>query len=53
MKIESLESVHAGYINTPLEPMPRLAAALANSWTQTPSMRRWGWPAASISSATI
>ena len=28
MKIESLESVPAGYINTPLEPMPRLAAAL-------------------------
>ena len=28
MKIESLESVHAGYVNTPLEPMPRLAAAL-------------------------
>ena len=28
MKIESLKSVPAGYINTPLEPMPRLAAAL-------------------------
>ncbi len=28
MKIESLGSVPAGYINTPLEPMPRLAAAL-------------------------
>lgn len=28
MKIESLPSVPAGYLNTPLEPMPRLAAAL-------------------------
>ena len=28
MKIESLKSVPAGYVNTPLEPMPRLAAAL-------------------------
>ena len=28
MKIESLKSVPAGSVNTPLEPMPRLAAAL-------------------------
>ncbi len=28
MKIESLKSVPAGYTDTPLEPMPRLAAAL-------------------------
>ena len=28
MKIEDLRSIPVGYINTPLEPMPRLAAAL-------------------------
>ncbi len=28
MKIEALKSVPAGYVDTPLEPMPRLAAAL-------------------------
>lgn len=33
MKIESLKSVPAGYINTPLEPMPRLAAALGLTGT--------------------